>query len=83
MFSLHGFQALNYPKEILKADIQNIPLKHSCDIYDYLSTSSLCPQTICVSSVRVPDAVQRMNYLKQHIDITSGKYTMWTVQMFF
>jgi len=57
---------------MLKVDIENMSSKHSCEIYNYFSTSTLTPQTICVSSIHVPDAVERLRGLEQHIDITSG-----------
>lgn len=47
---------------------------HSCELHNYLTTSTLTPQTVCVSSVRISDAVQRLRILKEHIDIASGKY---------
>lgn len=68
------FQALTYTKKALKGDIEYLASSnHSCEIHHYFSTSTLTPQTVCVSSVRVPDAVQRINSLNEHIDIASGK----------
>jgi len=60
---------------MLSTDIENMATHHSCEIYNYFTTSTLTPQTVCVSSVRVADAVQRINCQNEHIDITSGKYT--------
>jgi hypothetical protein len=48
---------------------------HSCELRNYFTTSTLTPQTVCVSSVRIYDVVQRLRFLKQHIDIASGEYT--------
>lgn len=48
---------------------------HSCEIYNYFTTSTLTPQTVCVSSVRVADAIQRINSQNDHIDIASGEHT--------
>lgn len=60
---------------MLKADIESMASNHSCEIYNYFTTSTLTPQTVCVSSVRVADAVQSINCQNEHIDIASGKYT--------
>lgn len=47
---------------------------HSCEVFNYFTTSTLIPQTVCVSSVRVADVVQRINVLNEHIDIASGRF---------
>jgi len=60
---------------MLKTDIESMASNHSCEIYNYFTTSTLTPQTVCVSSVRIPDAVQIINCLNEHIDIASGEYT--------
>lgn len=49
---------------------------HSCEVFHYFTNSTLIPPTVCVSSVRVPDAVRRIKYLNEHIDIASGKNTI-------
>ncbi|XP_050432381.1 deoxyribose-phosphate aldolase [Adelges cooleyi] len=64
-------KALTYAKKNLKSDIEDMGSKHTCPIYNYLSTSTLIPPTICVSSIRVPDAVQRIKHQGVHIDIAS------------
>lgn len=61
-----------YSKNSLTEDIENMAANHSCNVSEYFRNSSLTPQTICVSSIRVSDAVRRLNFLKQHIEIASG-----------
>lgn len=60
---------------MLKTDIENMASNHSCEIHNYFTTSTLTPQTVCVSSVRVADAVQSINCQNEHIDIASGDYS--------
>jgi len=55
---------------------------HSCEIYNYFTTSTLTPQTVCVSSVRVADAIQKINSQNDHIDIASGEYTRNLIILF-
>ncbi|KAF0755682.1 putative deoxyribose-phosphate aldolase, partial [Aphis craccivora] len=64
-------KALNFTKETLKSDIESMASNHSCEIYNYFTTSTLTPQTVCVSSVRIADAIQRINSQNDHIDIAS------------
>lgn len=61
-----------FSKNSLTKDIENMAPIHSCNVSEYFRNSSLTPQTICVSSIRVPDAVKRLTFLKQHIEIASG-----------
>lgn len=69
------FQALTYTKIALKPDIERMASSHhTCEIFNYFTTSTLTPRTVCVSSVRVSDVVQRINFLNEHIDIVSGNF---------
>ncbi|XP_050541877.1 deoxyribose-phosphate aldolase isoform X2 [Daktulosphaira vitifoliae] len=76
-------KALTYGKKNLKNDIENMGSKHTCPIYNYFSNSTLIPPTVCVSSVRVPDAVERIKQLGVHIDIASvaGGFPMGQVPL--
>ncbi|CAH1725691.1 unnamed protein product [Aphis gossypii] len=76
-------KALNFTKETLKPDIESMASNHSCEIYNYFTTSTLTPQTVCVSSVRVADAIQRINSQNDHIDIASvaGGFPMGQVPL--
>lgn len=76
-------KALNFTKETLKSDIESMASNHSCEIYNYFTTSTLTPQTVCVSSVRVADAIQRINSQNDHIDIASvaGGFPMGQVPL--
>lgn len=76
-------KALTFAKNSLKCDIEKIKSQCACEIYKYLIASSLTPATVCVSSKRVSDAMRRMNYLQQHIAITSvaGGYGLGQVPL--
>uniref|UniRef100_A0A2S2NFQ6 deoxyribose-phosphate aldolase n=1 Tax=Schizaphis graminum TaxID=13262 RepID=A0A2S2NFQ6_SCHGA len=76
-------KALTFTKKMLKTDIESMASNHSCEIYNYFTTSTLTPQTVCVSSVRIADAVQRLNCLNEHINIASvaGGFPMGQVPL--
>ncbi|XP_025409416.1 deoxyribose-phosphate aldolase isoform X2 [Sipha flava] len=76
-------KAFLYAKELLKSDIEKMANTHSCELRNYFTTSTLTPQTVCVSSVRIYDVVQRLRFLKQHIDIASvaGGFPMGQVPL--
>ncbi|VVC25237.1 Aldolase-type TIM barrel,DeoC/FbaB/ lacD aldolase,Deoxyribose-phosphate aldolase [Cinara cedri] len=77
-------KALTYTKTTLLTDIKQIKNSdHLCSIYEYFNTSTLTPATICVSSVRVIDAIQRLRFLKQTLDIASvaGGFPMGQVPL--
>lgn len=66
-------QALTYTKTELKNVINQIKENNSYNVYEYFNTSTLMPATICISSVRVIDALERLRFLKETLNIASGK----------